>query len=87
MGAPNIHLGAPNIHLGAPNIRFCAPTIRRWEPNMQLGMWVSQQRRLKRDEKLSVERHDLLNELGFEWRGHRARHEREKHHRAQQVAK
>mmetsp|Transcript_22792 Transcript_22792/g.49967 ORF Transcript_22792/g.49967 Transcript_22792/m.49967 type:complete len:713 (-) Transcript_22792:357-2495(-) len=61
----------------------CVP--QRWEPNLQLGMWVSQQRRLKRDEKLSVERHAMLDSLGFEWRGHRARHEREKHERAQQA--
>jgi len=39
----------------------------RWEENRGLGIWVSNQRQLKKLGKLSPEKEQMLNELGFIW--------------------
>ncbi len=38
-----------------------------YAPNKQLGRWVSTQRRLKRQKKITVEREKKLNAIGFAW--------------------
>jgi len=40
---------------------------KRWPDNLQLGMWAQNQRRLKKQGKLSLERIKRLDELGFAW--------------------
>ena len=39
----------------------------RWEENRGLGVWVSNQRQLKKLGRLGSERERMLNELGFFW--------------------
>lgn len=39
----------------------------RWANNRGLGIWVSNQRQLKKQGKLDPERERLLNEIGFLW--------------------
>mmetsp|Transcript_4712 Transcript_4712/g.8883 ORF Transcript_4712/g.8883 Transcript_4712/m.8883 type:complete len:1027 (+) Transcript_4712:246-3326(+) len=48
------------------------------EASVGLGMWVSLQRRLKKEDRLLGVRATALDTLGFEWEGARAREEREK---------
>jgi hypothetical protein len=40
---------------------------RFYQPDPSLGMWVSNQRRKRKDGNLTEERESMLNELGFEW--------------------
>lgn len=39
----------------------------RWPDNRGLGVWVSNQRQLKKQGKLEPERERILNEVGFNW--------------------
>jgi hypothetical protein len=39
----------------------------RWDENRRFGVWVSNQRQLKKQEKLEPERERMLNEIGFVW--------------------
>jgi hypothetical protein len=39
----------------------------RWEENRRLGVWVSNQRQLKKRGKLDPERVRMLNGIGFTW--------------------
>jgi hypothetical protein len=39
----------------------------RWPDNRGLGVWVSNQRQLKKQGKLKPERKRMLNEIGFNW--------------------
>jgi hypothetical protein len=39
----------------------------RWPDNRGLGVWVSNQRQLKKQGKLEPERERMLNEIGFNW--------------------
>jgi hypothetical protein len=40
---------------------------RFYQPDPSLGMWVSNQRRKKKDGTMTEAREALLNDLGFEW--------------------
>ncbi len=39
----------------------------RWDENRRFGVWVSNQRQLKKQGKLEPERERMLNEIGFVW--------------------
>jgi hypothetical protein len=46
----------------------CIVLLYDYAPNKKLGRWVQQQRRLKRQKKISVEREKKLNAIGFVWK-------------------
>jgi len=43
----------------------------RYTADPSLGRWVDTQRQEKKNQRLPLYREQLLNELGFEWKGHR----------------
>ena len=46
---------------------------KKYEDNIQLGNWVQRQRLLKKFEELKVDRQELLEQIGFMWRGRKTK--------------